>query len=47
MVKKKYVAVQMDLVTFVNDVVTLSMTDGETFNAQSYGWWGDFEGGAQ
>lgn len=47
MLKKRYVAIQMEFITFVNDVVTLSMTDGETFNAQNYGWWGAFEGGTQ
>ena len=42
--KKQYLKPQCMLMWLEEqDVVTLS--DGVTFNAQDYGWWGNAEGG--
>lgn len=50
MVKKDYQSLKF-IITAIEkqDVVTLSMSDGATFNAQDYGWWStnNFMGGSE
>ena len=50
MVKKDYQSLEF-IITAIEkqDVVTLSMSDGTTFNAQDYGWWStnNFMGGSE